>query len=209
MDRQILIIGIRWVAAISLLIAAFVLAPKGPPTEDANVTQAAALTFKSIIMMLAAVALVVPEVIALVTRGAQAILGSIFFPTEAGVVAPPNYKIVRFYRQEARYEEAVEQCLLIVTNHPHEARAYGAGIENAILAGSAEDAEKFLAMARRKLQNAEEIEYVEAIYNRAKSMDYEDLAAEEMEPDANEENEDGYANGANGYGGPTGGYGAG
>jgi len=205
MDRQILIIGIRWIAAIGLLVAAFVFAPKGTPTEEANVTQAAALTFKSIVMLLAAVGLVVPEVIALVTRGAQAVLGSIFFPSEAGVIAPPNYKIVRFYRQEARYEEAVEQCFVIVTNHPHEARAYAAGIENAILAGSAEDAEKFLAMARRKLENPEEVEYVETIHTRAKEMEYEDLAAEEMEPDENGENEDGYANG---YGGPTGGYGA-
>lgn len=203
MDRQFIIIGIRWIIAIGLLIAAFALAPKPMPEEEANVTQAAALTFKSIVMMLAAVGLIVPEVIALVTRVAQAILGSIFFPTEVGVIAPPNYKLVRFYRQEARYEEAVEQCFLIVGNHPKEVRAYGAGIENAILAGSAEDAEKLLALARRKLESPEEIEYVEAIYTRAKEMEYEDLAAEEMEPEEGEENE-GYANGY----GPSGGYGA-
>lgn len=181
MDRRILTIGIRWIIAIGLFVAAFLLAPKETAEEGARVTESAARTFKGIIMMLAAVGLVTPELLALIMRVAQAFFGSIFFPTEAGAVAPPNYKIVRYYRSEGRYEEAVEQCHVIIGNHPQETMAYAAGVENAILASNAEEAARFVALAERKLKSAEGVEYVKAIHARASSMERDELAEEEMD----------------------------
>lgn len=205
MNRQIAFLVIRWVIALGLFITAFLIAPKPTPDEAMEMQQggAASSAITGMGLLIGAVALIAPELIALMSRFFQSVMSGIFYPNETGV-APANYTLTRFYRKEGRYEEAVEQCHSILGNHPQEMKAYAAGIENAILAEKPEEVTKFLSMARRRLKDREALEYVEAIHARASQMNLEQLAEENMEEDTPERPDGGYANG---YGG-QGGYGA-
>lgn len=84
-------------------------------------------------LALGAAALLAPELIALGTIPLRLVFNSILFPNERGI-APPDYTLPQVYRDQGRYDEAMEQYLKIIANHPQELLAYIGGVEAAYLA---------------------------------------------------------------------------
>ncbi len=123
-----------------------------------------------------------PEVVYLVSTPVRNFFSGIFFPQETEV-APPDYNLVQVYREQGRYEEAIEQYMKIIKNHPEELLAYIGAIQCAHLLGDRELAEK-IAKKGASLTTPgaqEQIEY--ALQNPPEVVEEEEQEnAEEVPP---------------------------
>lgn len=108
-------------------------------------------------------------IVDIVTRPVQNLFSSIFYPDEREI-APPDYTLAEVYREQGRYDEAVEQYLNIIANHPQELLAYIGGVEAAYLAQDPAMARKIAKKAWR-LRSAGWREQVEHALENPPSCD--------------------------------------
>lgn len=96
---------------------------------------------KTVLFAIGVLVFLLPEVLFVFSYPIRAFFSGLFFP-EGNEVAPPDYNLPQVYREQGRYDEAIEQYMKIIKNHPEELLAYIGAIQCAHLAGNFELAEK-------------------------------------------------------------------
>ena len=103
--------------------------------------------------LLGTVALVAPELVDWAVVPLNRLIDAVLLPGETGI-PPADYTLARFYVQQLRYDEAVEEYFKIIHYHPRELPAY---LEGMLTAGQAQQIpliEKIHRMGRRAFRNA-------------------------------------------------------
>ena len=154
MKTRTVIALIRWVLACLLFTVTFW-------------TEVAGLSYdKSFVPIAAVVAgglLIAPELIQWASLPIQAFFSNLFFPSNRDI-PPPDYVLTGVYREQGRYDEAIDQYFTIVRNHPEELLAYLEGMETAFENGTPEVAKKFHRLGLQKLKVEVAREQVERSY---------------------------------------------
>ena len=109
--------------------------------------------FFGIAGILATVLLAAPDIVGWILTPIHGVIDSILLPGETGT-PPADYTLARFYVQQLRYDEAVEEYLKIIHYHPRELPAY---LEGMMTAGQSQQVpliEKFHRLGRRAFRSA-------------------------------------------------------
>ncbi|HWL53886.1 MAG TPA: hypothetical protein VNQ90_15710 [Chthoniobacteraceae bacterium] len=121
-------------------------------------------TFIPVAAVVGGCILIAPELIHWGSLPIQAFFSSLFFPSNREI-PPPDYVLTGVYREQGRYDEALDQYLTIVRNHPEELLAYLEGMETAFENGTPEVAKKFHRLGLQKLKVEAAREQVERSYH--------------------------------------------
>ncbi len=156
MNKQTLIAIIRWMAAAGFFFLALRWLAKSGPTG----------MFPGLFLLIVGVKLLSPELVEWVSMPIQAVFNSILWPGDSDP-PPLDYTLARFYCQQGRYEEAVEQYFRLLRHHPRELAAYLEGIAAAFDANAPESARKFYRKALWRLRLRSEREEVRRAFERA------------------------------------------
>jgi len=173
MKAKQLFTAVRWLAAAVLIYLAYRRALVSPsptlPPELAEELESSTMPaipglLSGIGLMIAGVACIAPELIYWISMPFQAVFNSIFFPGTREI-PPPDYNLTRVYREQERYDEALEAYFRILKHHPQELLAYLEGIETAFDAGVPEKAHKLLQAGLHQLPAQELRDQVQRIYD--------------------------------------------
>ncbi len=182
-----LFVLLRWLAAIALWAVAYWMASKAIPAETLTegAPEVPADRFLTAMgLLLVGAILIAPELIHWITYPFHRFFNNVFFPGE-NAIPPPDYNVTRVYREQERFEEAIEQYFTILHNHPQELLAYIEGIETAFESGDEASALKLLHLAQRKLETPVARDEVERVYGVAQEAARQ--AAQEQEEDGEDE----------------------
>ena len=117
--------------------------------------------------LLGAVALVAPELVGWAVMPLNVLIEAVLLPGETG--APPaDYTLARFYVQQLRYDEAVEEYLKIIHYHPRELTAY---LEGMMTAGQAQQVsliDKFHRLGRRAFRSTKVRAQLQAVLENSR-----------------------------------------
>ena len=166
MNSSILKLTARWLAAIVFLWYAVRLLLVA--TRSDQITALAGCLF-GMAFLISAVVMIVPEAVPWAAAPLLALLDAIYLP---GASDPPplNYKTARFYRQQCRWEEAVQEYRKIVHYHPRELVAYIEGIETAFEAGEHKAAVQLYRKGCRRLRSKEDRLRLQRVYEECQRV---------------------------------------
>ena len=123
--------------------------------------------FFGIAGILATVLLLAPDLVGWILTPINGVIDSILLPCERGT-PPADYTLARFYVQQLRYDEAVEEYLKIIHYHPRELPAY---LEGMMTAGQAQQValiEKFHRLGRRAFRGAKTRERLQTVWENSR-----------------------------------------
>ncbi len=123
--------------------------------------------FFGIAGVLATVLLLAPDLVGWILTPINGVIDSILLPGERGT-PPADYTLARFYVQQLRYDEAIEEYLKIIHYHPRELPAY---LEGMMTAGQAQQTaliEKFHRLARRAFRGAKTRERLQIVLENSR-----------------------------------------
>ncbi len=165
--RQIFTV-IRWLAAIALFYTAYRRVTAGIPVAVDEAVGEVAVGIPGLLsgigFMVGGVACIAPELIEWASIPFRIFFNAVFFPGTREI-PPPDYNLTRVYREQERYEEALEAYFRILRHHPQELLAYIEGIETAFECGEPDTARKFLRMGLSDLSSQEVRDQVQRVFD--------------------------------------------
>ncbi len=123
--------------------------------------------FFGIAGILGTVLLAAPDLVRWILTPINGVIDSILLPSERGT-PPADYTLARFYVQQFRYHEAVEEYFKIIHYHPRELPAYFEGMMTAGQAQQTKLIEKFHRLGQRAFRNAKTREQLQTVLENSR-----------------------------------------
>ncbi len=126
------------------------------------------LIFLTLGLIVVCILLVGQDIFHVASRPVAMLIESFYFPRYRDAVPPANYKLPEYYLEKERFDEAINEYLIIIRYHPHEAKAYIGAFELAITEFNDDEmAKKIYAKGRKKLKKyPEDLMWLEARWAR-------------------------------------------
>ena len=169
---------IRWLAAAALFFIAYRRLTEGAASEmELGDPQSLNIwgSLSGVAYLMGAVACIAPEAIEWASWPFRVFFNAVFFPGSREI-PPPDYNLSLLYREQGRYEEALEGYFKILKHHPQELLAYIEGIQTSFECGDEEAARRFLQMGQRDLSTAEGREQLQRIFDTCMASQSAELA---------------------------------
>jgi hypothetical protein len=162
MSKETTFILIRWIIALTLLIKGSLMLAGAAGGEGGGFAGAAAYALFAFALIISGALLTTRELVPWVSAPIWRFITGLVFPDEKFDRPPVNYALPRSYRQQQRFDDAIEEYLKIVHHHPQELAAYLEGMDAMVQAGDVEGAHKLGATGLRKLRSEDARDQVKA-----------------------------------------------